>query len=91
MSEMIERMARAAYEQWNIGVESLEPSWDQCTEDFKFRLMEAQRFALKEIREPSDYYCVAIVNTLGCYPDKLHCDAVKRVHMAMIDQVLKND
>lgn len=47
---LIELAAKAAYEKWIEGVESLEPSWDQAPEDFKDRLMEAQRAALEAIQ-----------------------------------------
>lgn len=50
MSEMVERAAKAAYTKWIEGLESIEPPWEQMPQDFRDRMVDAQRAAIKAMR-----------------------------------------
>jgi len=59
VSEIVERVAKAAYEKWIEGVETLEPPWEQMPQDFRDRMIGAQRAAIAAMREPTDNMIVA--------------------------------
>jgi hypothetical protein len=50
---VVEQMAKAAYEKWIEGVESLEPHWDALPQSHRDRLTESQRAAVLAMREPT--------------------------------------
>lgn len=47
----IERAAHAAYQSWISGVECMEPAWNDLPQDFRDRLIEAQRAAILALAE----------------------------------------
>lgn len=49
--ELIEQMAKAAYDRWNAGIEDMEPRWDQLEASFLARMIEAHGAALLSLEQ----------------------------------------
>ena len=51
-STMLEKMAKAAYDDWIADVRDLEEPWHDLPESHRVRMIASQRAALQAIREP---------------------------------------
>lgn len=83
MTTMIERVARAAYKNWILGVEDLEPRWKDLPESHRENMMASMRAALAELREPTE----AMVDA-GWHETVPNC-LVRPCWQAMIDAALE--
>lgn len=84
MSEMVERMAAAHYEQWRglgFGV-VIPPSWSELSEQERLTLSASMRAAIKAMREPTDKMIAEV------YAPKL-AEQGKGWWRTMIDEALR--
>lgn len=86
MTPMLEKIARAAYEDWIAEVQDLEEAWGDLPQSHKDRLMRSQRAALLAMREPDD-------RALDLGSDALMADhaTLRDAWPAMIDAILAGE
>jgi hydrogenase maturation factor len=92
MNEIAERMAKAAYEKFNENlIGDLEPYWLDLDQSFKERLIEAQRAAIRAIRDPTEAMVAAPeMNDWVWWTDvDVKPEEIAAAWRSMIDEALK--
>jgi hypothetical protein len=90
MSEMVERVARAAYEKFNENqLGDLEPTWDNLEASLKDRMIDALRAAIGAMRTPTEEMLSVGSDTETASGCEIGYGAVGAAWQAMIDEALK--